>query len=132
VTRVGFEEGGWIWFVEHGGHRRKARVVREGQRVHVLSEGQLFSFVEEPRFPDHREHAVAGGLTAPMPGKVVKVLVSVDQSVESGAPLVVLEAMKMEHTIVAPAKGVVSAVNCTVGERVAEGADLVDIDDQTK
>jgi 3-methylcrotonyl-CoA carboxylase alpha subunit len=41
----------------------------------------------------------------------------------------VLEAMKMEHTIVAPARGVVTSVNCAVGERVSEGADLVDLED---
>jgi 3-methylcrotonyl-CoA carboxylase alpha subunit len=52
--------------------------------------------------------------------------------VAQGAPLVVLEAMKMEHTIVAPAKGVVRAVNCAVGDRVAEGTDLVDLDDDAK
>jgi len=49
--------------------------------------------------------------------------------VDKGAPLVVLEAMKMEHTIVAPAPGIVVAVNCAVGERVSEGADLVDLED---
>jgi 3-methylcrotonyl-CoA carboxylase alpha subunit len=49
--------------------------------------------------------------------------------VEKGAALVVLEAMKMEHTIAAPAAGVVTAVNFGVGERVAEGADLVDLED---
>ena len=47
----------------------------------------------------------------------------------AGAPLIVLEAMKMEHTIVAPADGVVASVNFGVGDRVAEGADLVDIED---
>jgi 3-methylcrotonyl-CoA carboxylase alpha subunit len=49
--------------------------------------------------------------------------------VERGAPLVVLEAMKMEHTIAAPAAGVVAAVHFAVGDRVPEGANLVDLDD---
>jgi len=49
--------------------------------------------------------------------------------VEKGAALVVLEAMKMELTIAAPARGVVTAVNFAAGDRVAEGADLVDLDD---
>jgi 3-methylcrotonyl-CoA carboxylase alpha subunit len=49
--------------------------------------------------------------------------------VDKGAPLVVLEAMKMEHTIVAPARGIVVAVNFAVGDRVTEGADLVDLED---
>ena len=46
-----------------------------------------------------------------------------------GAPLIVIEAMKMEHTIVAPADGIVASVNFGVGDRVAEGADLVDLED---
>jgi 3-methylcrotonyl-CoA carboxylase alpha subunit len=58
----------------------------------------------------------------------VAVLVKPGDTVDKGAPLVVLEAMKMEHTIAAPAAGVVVAVNCAVGERVAEGADVVDIE----
>jgi 3-methylcrotonyl-CoA carboxylase alpha subunit len=64
-----------------------------------------------------------------MSGTVVAVMVKPGDSVEKGAPLVVLEAMKMEHTIAAPAAGVVVAVNYGVGDRVAEGADLVDVGD---
>ena len=64
-----------------------------------------------------------------MSGTVVAVMVKPGDSVEKGAPLVVLEAMKMEHTIAAPAAGVVVAVNYGVGDRVAEGADLVDVED---
>ena len=56
-------------------------------------------------------------------------LVKPGERVEANAPLVVLEAMKMEHTIRAPAAGIVRSVNCAVGERVSEGADLVDLDD---
>ena len=75
------------------------------------------------------EEARAGHLTAPMSGTVVAVMVKVGDKVAKGAALVVLEAMKMEHTIAAPAAGVVAAVNFAVGERVAEGADLVDLED---
>jgi len=71
----------------------------------------------------------AGHLTAPMSGTVVAVQVRVGDRVERGAPLIVLEAMKMEHTISAPAPGIVTAVNFAVGERVPEGADLVDLED---
>ena len=70
-----------------------------------------------------------GRLTAPMSGTVVAVFVKAGDEVDRGAPLVVLEAMKMEHTIAAPAKGRVVAVNFAVGDRVAEGADLVDVDE---
>ena len=51
-----------------------------------------------------------GGMTAPMPGKVIRVLVEFGEKVSSGQPLLVMEAMKMEHTIVAPADGIVEKV----------------------
>jgi acetyl/propionyl-CoA carboxylase alpha subunit len=117
VSRFG-RDGDTLWFIEHGGHRRSARVIRDGQRVYVLSEGQTFAFVEEPRFPEHAHQAVAGGLTAPMPGKVVKLLVALDQQVEAGAALVVLEAMKMEHTVRAAEGGTVRALHVAVGDQV--------------
>jgi 3-methylcrotonyl-CoA carboxylase alpha subunit len=66
---------------------------------------------------------------APMSGTVVAVMVKAGDKVEKGAPLIVLEAMKMEHTIAAPSAGIVAAVHFAVGDRVAEGADLVDVDD---
>ncbi len=67
---------------------------------------------------------------APMSGTVVAVLAKAGDKVAKGTPLMILEAMKMEHTIAAPAPGVVTAVNFRAGDRVKEGADLVDIDDE--
>jgi 3-methylcrotonyl-CoA carboxylase alpha subunit len=64
-----------------------------------------------------------------MSGTIVAVMVKPGERVARGAPLVVLEAMKMEHTISSPSDGVVTAVNCRVGDRVAEGADVVDVED---
>jgi acetyl/propionyl-CoA carboxylase alpha subunit len=107
-----------VWFVEHGGHRRQARVAVAGPRCYVLSEGMTFAFVEEPRFPDHAEQKLPGGLVAPMPGKVVKVLVAEGQQVTAGSPLLVLEAMKMEHTVRAHDAGVVRALHVAVGDQV--------------
>jgi 3-methylcrotonyl-CoA carboxylase alpha subunit len=111
-------EGDRLWFVEHGGHRRQVRVASASGRIHVLSEGLLFSFVEEPRFPEHAAQSVAGGLVAPMPGKVVKVLVEAGQTVAAGAALVVLEAMKMEHTVRAAEAGTVRELHVAVGDQV--------------
>ncbi|HEY5952039.1 MAG TPA: biotin carboxylase N-terminal domain-containing protein [Kofleriaceae bacterium] len=111
-------DGDRVWFVEHGGHRRQARVASAGARTYVLSEALTFAFVEEPRFPDHATQAVAGGLVAPMPGKVVKVLVAEGQEVTAGSPLVVLEAMKMEHTVRAHDAGFVRALHVVVGDQV--------------
>ena len=80
ISRFGVE-GDRVWFVEHGGHRRSVRVARAGARAWVLSDGQLLALVEQPRFPEPGASAVAGGLTAPMPGKVVRVLVTEGQEV---------------------------------------------------
>jgi 3-methylcrotonyl-CoA carboxylase alpha subunit len=117
VARHGVD-GDRVWFVEHAGHRRTARVVTSGPRTWVLSDGLQLAFAEQPRFAEPGASAVTGGLTAPMPGKVVKVLVAAGQEVGLGAPLVVLEAMKMEHTVRAAGAGVVVAIHVVVGEQV--------------
>ena len=69
-----------------------------------------------------------GGLVAPMPGKVLEVLVAQGDVVEAGTPLMVLEAMKMEHRIVAAADGTVVAVHYQAGDQVAQGAVLLDLE----
>ena len=69
-----------------------------------------------------------GGLVAPMPGKVLEVLVAQGDVVEAGTPLMVLEAMKMEHRIVAAADGTVVAVHFEAGDQVAQGAVLLDLE----
>ena len=61
-----------------------------------------------------------------MPGKVVVLLAGVGQRVEKGAPLLILEAMKMEHTITAPKNGQVRAFRFAAGDQVTDGAELVD------
>ena len=70
-----------------------------------------------------------GGLVAPMPGKVLEVLVSEGQKVSSGDALMVLEAMKMEHRIVAANDGNVVAVHFAAGDQVVQGATLLEIEE---
>ena len=70
---------------------------------------------------------MSGSLVAPMPGNIISVLVQAGERVALGAPLMILEAMKMEHTISAPLDGVVERVNFAVGDQVAEGAELLAI-----
>jgi 3-methylcrotonyl-CoA carboxylase alpha subunit len=66
-----------------------------------------------------------GRLTAPMPGKVIAIHATAGTPVSKGAALLVMEAMKMEHTIVAPADGTIAEFLYAVGDQVAEGAELV-------
>lgn len=70
--------------------------------------------------------AHGGGLTAPMPGKIIALVASPGQRVEQGAPLLILEAMKMEHTITAPSAGTITAFHFAVGDQVSDGVELVD------
>jgi len=60
-----------------------------------------------------------------MPGRVTQVMVEVGDTVSRGKPLLIIEAMKMEHTVGAPADGVVEAVRFAVGDLVEEGAELI-------
>ncbi len=64
----------------------------------------------------------------PMPGKTIALAAEVSAEVEKGAALVVMEAMKMEHTLAAPARGRVTAFLCSVGEQVEDGAELVEFE----
>jgi 3-methylcrotonyl-CoA carboxylase alpha subunit len=74
------------------------------------------------------EARVEGGLTAPMPGKIIAVHVQPGQRVKQGAALLVMEAMKMEHAVFAPVEGVVKEVLFDVGEQVNEGAILIELE----
>ena len=69
--------------------------------------------------------AAGGRLTAPMPGRIIAISATPGVRVERGAALLVMEAMKMEHTIVAPADGMIEDILFAVGDQVAEGAELV-------
>jgi len=109
------------------GHRLlSADVVRDGDDLHVFSGGRhrLLKLVDLIAHAGEREGDDAP-LVAPMPGRVIAVHVAAGSRVCKGAPLLVMEAMKMEHTIVAPDDGTVEAVLYGTGEQVAEGAPLV-------
>ena len=99
--------------------------------VHVDGWWQLhgpdgaIEFTDVSRFPDHSVVDVAGGQVAPMPGKVLAVHVSVGDEVEAGQALVVMEAMKMEHTITAPGAAKVVELRCSVDDQVDNGQVLV-------
>ncbi len=90
-------------------------------RVHVKGPDGAVSLQEVPRFPEPSAQVAPGSLTAAMPGSVVRVMVAEGDVVSAGQALVVLEAMKMEHTLVAPGPGTVASVAVEVGSHVETG-----------
>jgi 3-methylcrotonyl-CoA carboxylase alpha subunit len=130
---VSFEQTGDDIVIDDNGARFRATVVVQGDTRHVfMADGHFRLDSVDPLAHAAVVDEHGGHLTAPMSGTVVAVMVKPGDRVEKGAPLVVLEAMKMEHTIAAPDAALVEAVNCRVGERVAEGADLVDLAEESK
>jgi 3-methylcrotonyl-CoA carboxylase alpha subunit len=115
--------------VELDDRRLIAGVVTVDDKRSVFLQGSTYNLLRDD--PLHRVDAGdshGGGLTAPMPGKVVALLAQAGQRVEKGTPLLILEAMKMEHTITAPAAGTVKAFCYAAGEQVADGAELVEFE----
>ena len=112
--------------VELEDRRLMASVVAVGEKRHVfLNSGTYVIERHDPLHLVEAGGAQGGGLTAPMPGKVVALLAQ-PGPVAKGTPLLILEAMKMEHTITAPKQGNLKGFRYAVGEQVADGAELVD------
>jgi 3-methylcrotonyl-CoA carboxylase alpha subunit len=107
------------------GHAFKARAVRDGDDWHVFCEGDYRRLSLKQELAGAGDEASTGSLAAPMPGKVIKVLTEPGARVTRGQALLILEAMKMEHTITAPADGVVKEIHYGAGEQVLEGAELI-------
>ena len=111
---------------ELGGRRICATVIRRGRDLSVLTAGHCHHLrMHDPLESAAGEEAAGGHLTAPMPGKVVQVLTAPGRSVARGERLMILEAMKMEHAISAPADGRVAAVHYDIGDLVEEGSELI-------
>jgi propionyl-CoA carboxylase alpha chain len=104
-------------------------VARYGNVRHVDSPTVPSRLVEIPRFPDASSDEETGSLHSPMPGKIVRVDAMVDDIVKEGQILVVLEAMKMEHSIRAPHAGRVVRVDCAPGDQVEADAILIVVEE---
>lgn len=120
--------------VESFGRRVRGRVVpdrTDPYQVHVFTSGSWgghWQFrMAEPKFLSAEDGGSAGGLAAPMPGQVSKVMVEVGERVEKGQALVVVIAMKMEHIVAAPYAGVVKEVLCDAGQSVPAKLELVSL-----
>ncbi|KRH98932.1 acetyl/propionyl/methylcrotonyl-CoA carboxylase subunit alpha [Curvibacter sp. PAE-UM] len=128
------EAGATLQFKRHGddivlhyaGLRVLAQVLRSGEVAHVfMPQGATQITVLDALAHAGEAQAEGGRLTAPMPGKVVSFAVKAGDTVSKGQVLAVMEAMKMEHTIAAPAAGVVAELLYAPGDQVGEGAELL-------
>jgi 3-methylcrotonyl-CoA carboxylase alpha subunit len=103
-----------------------ARYLHGAQHLYLWAGDDFYDLVlDDPRTHEFSATAASGGLTTPLPGVVVSVPVAVGQKVAAGEVLMVIEAMKMEHTITAPYAGTVETVHFARGDRVPEGSELL-------
>ena len=114
--------------VQFAGQRSNAMVYRQGEVAHVFAAAGATQITVVDMLAHAGQGPTEGGrLSAPMPGKMVSFGVKAGDKVVKGQPLAVMEAMKMEHTIAAPADGVVEELLYAPGDQVAEGAELLKI-----
>ena len=111
------------------GIRRRFDVHRVGTTSYVDGPSSHAALAEVPRLPDPVALLTAGSLLAPLPGLVVRVLVAADDTVAAGQPMIVIEAMKMEHTITSPADGAVAELLVALGQQVETGQVLAVVND---
>src|SRR5262249_30231575 len=106
----------------------RARALRDGDDWHVFSGGDYRRLKLRHGLTGQDDEARAGSLAAPMPGKIAQCMSRPAEAVKKGQALLILEAMKMEHTITAPADGVVKEIHFAAGEQVLEGAELLTLE----
>ncbi|MHB1399104.1 MAG: acetyl/propionyl/methylcrotonyl-CoA carboxylase subunit alpha [Trichloromonadaceae bacterium] len=106
-----------------------ARVVRQADDLTIFCDGASYRLRQhDPAKAAESEPDAGGRLTAPMPGKVIAILVEAGAVVKQGTPLIILEAMKMEHTITAPYAGQIKELHFGVGALVNDGAQLLTLE----
>ncbi|MFI5725395.1 ATP-binding protein [Streptomyces cyaneofuscatus] len=110
--------------LELDGVTRHFHLRRDRDRLYVDTAGASYTFTALPRFTDPATQTDPGSLLAPMPGTVVRLAegLAAGAAVEAGQPLIWLEAMKMEHRILAPASGTLTALHAAPGDQVEVGA----------
>ncbi len=112
--------------ITFGNQRIQAQVYDHGEVLHVFTPLGATTITRVDALAHAGDtHSEGGRLTAPMPGKVVSFAVKAGDVVKKGQPLAIMDAMKMEHTIAAPADGVVAELLFAPGDQVTEGAELL-------
>jgi 3-methylcrotonyl-CoA carboxylase alpha subunit len=110
-----------------GDEKVSAVWMRSGNEINLFTRGEARRFTIGDPLHEAEDAQVSGGrLVAPMPGRVIFLLVEPGAHVEADQAVIVLEAMKMEHTLRAPSRGTVAGFRYVAGEQVDEGAELVD------
>ncbi|MEU3409397.1 biotin carboxylase N-terminal domain-containing protein [Streptomyces sp. NPDC006670] len=119
--------------LEVDGVRRMFHVKQKSNTLYVDSTLGSHALTPVPRFPDPQDRTEPGSLLAPMPGTVVRVAegLAPGSAVTAGQPLLWLEAMKMEHRILAPASGTLTALHAATGRQVEFGALLAVVQEET-
>lgn len=111
--------------IKLGESKAATRVLRAGDQITVITpRGRTALTLFDPFYFEQEDAGAAGRLTAMMPGRVVKVMANVGDHVKKGQPMIIMEAMKMEHTIVSPKDGVVDRVSFKENDLVPADAVL--------
>jgi 3-methylcrotonyl-CoA carboxylase alpha subunit len=119
----------FVWFSNHDCFGVDLTLIEEADRIFVIRDGRQTEVRAFDPLDVDLDHLDGGGaLKAPMHGKVIQVFVEAGQQVAKGDRVAVIEAMKMEHTLVAAADGTVTSVSVQAGEQVAEGAAVATIE----
>jgi len=102
--------------------------VREGDTIHLFWQGAVYRLEVEGERSRRSQRVAAGGVEAPMPGKVIAIKTKVGEAVKKGDEILVVESMKMENAIRAPRDGRIKSIAASLGEMVGPGRVLVEIE----
>jgi 3-methylcrotonyl-CoA carboxylase alpha subunit len=123
------QEGPTQYFLELGEQGLRLQIESDANALLVTAGQEEYRLHwRDPRRPQVEGALADGNLAAPMPGRIIAHLASAGAEVVKGAPLLIMEAMKMEHTICAPANGTVRSYLAAVGQQVKEGSELIDFE----
>jgi propionyl-CoA carboxylase alpha chain/3-methylcrotonyl-CoA carboxylase alpha subunit len=124
---VRLQSGGQVFTASAEAAPVASTLTRDGHVV-VFEGGDAFDFTDPMTLDDEEAASGDGVIRSPMPGRIVAILAEAGAAVAKGAPLITLEAMKMEHVLTAPFDGVVAEVRAAAGDQVSEGAVLARLD----